>query len=189
MPYSIENIALIRNTDLAPDCPATMEDLVIVLRASEPSAAWDAPDRRELENETEPLGNFDGSDSYNAQNVVGFEVDRKLAQVVLQTKRRGHITETFKFSYEPQLTAVKVTPKKDGSYPIGVEDDSRPNGTHVRKATGSVQEALRREPDLWLARKRGLLGTCPPTTRRRISDRHEGGGDLGDPIGKSRTFP
>ena len=28
MPYSIENIALIRNTDLAPDCPATMEDLV-----------------------------------------------------------------------------------------------------------------------------------------------------------------
>ena len=28
VPYSIENIALIRNTDLAPDCPATMEDLV-----------------------------------------------------------------------------------------------------------------------------------------------------------------
>jgi arabinogalactan oligomer/maltooligosaccharide transport system substrate-binding protein len=28
VPYSVENIALIRNTDLAPDCPATMEDLV-----------------------------------------------------------------------------------------------------------------------------------------------------------------
>ena len=28
VPYSIENIALIRNTDLAPECPATMEDLV-----------------------------------------------------------------------------------------------------------------------------------------------------------------
>jgi arabinogalactan oligomer/maltooligosaccharide transport system substrate-binding protein len=28
VPYSIENIALIRNTDLAPDCPATMDDLV-----------------------------------------------------------------------------------------------------------------------------------------------------------------
>ncbi len=28
IPYSVENIALIRNTDLAPDCPATMEDLV-----------------------------------------------------------------------------------------------------------------------------------------------------------------
>jgi arabinogalactan oligomer / maltooligosaccharide transport system substrate-binding protein len=28
VPYSIENIALIRNTDLAPDCPQTMEDLV-----------------------------------------------------------------------------------------------------------------------------------------------------------------
>ncbi|HEY6568683.1 MAG TPA: extracellular solute-binding protein, partial [Candidatus Limnocylindrales bacterium] len=28
VPYSIENIALIRNTDLAPECPATMEELV-----------------------------------------------------------------------------------------------------------------------------------------------------------------
>ena len=28
VPYSVENIALIRNTDLAPECPATMEDLV-----------------------------------------------------------------------------------------------------------------------------------------------------------------
>jgi arabinogalactan oligomer/maltooligosaccharide transport system substrate-binding protein len=28
VPYSVENIALIRNTDMAPDCPATMEDLV-----------------------------------------------------------------------------------------------------------------------------------------------------------------
>ncbi len=28
IPYSVENIALLRNTDLAPECPATMEDLV-----------------------------------------------------------------------------------------------------------------------------------------------------------------
>ena len=28
VPYSIENIALIRNTDLVADCPKTMEDLV-----------------------------------------------------------------------------------------------------------------------------------------------------------------
>ena len=28
VPYSVENIALIRNTDLAPECPKTMEDLV-----------------------------------------------------------------------------------------------------------------------------------------------------------------
>lgn len=28
VPYSVENIALIRNTDLAPECPTTMEDLV-----------------------------------------------------------------------------------------------------------------------------------------------------------------
>lgn len=28
VPYSVENIGLIRNTDLAPDCPATMEDLI-----------------------------------------------------------------------------------------------------------------------------------------------------------------
>ena len=28
VPYSVENIALFRNTDLAPDCPTTMEDLV-----------------------------------------------------------------------------------------------------------------------------------------------------------------
>ena len=28
VPYSVENIALIRNTDLAPDCPATIEDMV-----------------------------------------------------------------------------------------------------------------------------------------------------------------
>jgi arabinogalactan oligomer/maltooligosaccharide transport system substrate-binding protein len=28
VPYSVENIALIRNTDLAPNCPATIEDLV-----------------------------------------------------------------------------------------------------------------------------------------------------------------
>ena len=28
IPYSVENIALIRNTDLTTDCPATMEDLV-----------------------------------------------------------------------------------------------------------------------------------------------------------------
>ena len=30
VPYSVENIALIRNTDLAPDAPATMEDLQVV---------------------------------------------------------------------------------------------------------------------------------------------------------------
>ena len=28
IPYSVENIALIRNTDLTTECPATMEDLV-----------------------------------------------------------------------------------------------------------------------------------------------------------------
>jgi hypothetical protein len=61
---------------------------------------------------------------------------------VLDAKKHGYQAEYYEMSYEPLLTAVVVSPKKEGSGPVGRLEKPDSGGPHIRPGNLSINEQL-----------------------------------------------
>jgi hypothetical protein len=118
----------------------TLQDVAaFVPRKKGVHSGWDAPDRSEREARTEAIsGHLGGVDLDGTPRTLGLDIDYEDARMVVDAKKHGYRTQTYEFTYVPALEAVRVIPEKDGSFPIGVQDDTG----DLRPGSGTVVEAL-----------------------------------------------
>jgi hypothetical protein len=114
-----------------------------VPRADGELPAWDAPDRREHEAVRVSVAeSWAGDSGAGPERLLAIKIDESDHRLIVEAKARHTRLRTYEFIYAPELTAVRVTPEKQGSAVIGVRDESGADGPQLRPGGRGVRDAL-----------------------------------------------
>ena len=131
--------------------------------------AWDAQDRAEREQDERTMAEMlVGDTGEGPDRLLGIELAPEDQRLTLDAKARHTRMRRYEFSYAPELTAVRVTPKKEGSTVIGGLDDSedeprlRPGGRSVEdQLKGNSVHGWPASADFWRHTLRRLQAELP----------------------------
>jgi TIR domain-containing protein len=107
-------------------------------------AAWNVSDREECEQEQRSTAEMlVGDKGEGPERLLGIKLDVEEQRLTLEAKARHSRMQRYELSYAPELTAVVVIPKKDGSTIVGMLDDSEENGPRLQPGGTSVEDHLK----------------------------------------------